>query len=146
MKAREIMTSNPECLTTSDTVEAAARLMRDRDIGLIPVVDDRTSMTLRGVITDRDITVRHVASGDRDDCRVADHMSEGQVHSVRPDDDVKQVMEVMRRQQVRRVPVCEDGDRLVGIIAQADVATEGHDDKATGRVVAEISEPGRPRG
>lgn len=145
MKAREIMTSNPECVTGEDTVEAAARIMRDNDVGFVPVVDDRSSMKLRGVITDRDIAIRHVANGDRDNCRVADHMSEGRVHSVRPDDDVKQVAELMKREQVRRVPVCDDGDRLLGVVAQADLAVDAGDDRQTGRVVAEISEPGSPR-
>jgi CBS domain-containing protein len=143
MKAREIMSSNPDCVTGDDTVENAARIMRDRDIGFVPVVDDRSSMKLRGVITDRDIAIRHVAGGDRENCRVADHMSEGHVHTVRPDDDLDQVMRLMEREQVRRVPVCDDGDRLVGIIAQADIAREGPDDRRTGRVVAEISEPTR---
>jgi CBS domain-containing protein len=145
MKAREIMTSNPECVTGDDTVETAARLMRDHDFGFVPVVDDRSSMKLRGVITDRDIAIRHVASGDRDNCRVADHMSDGRVHSVRPDDDVDQVAKLMSREQIRRIPVCEDGDRLVGIIAQADLAVDAGDDTRTGRVVADVSEPGKPR-
>jgi CBS domain-containing protein len=144
MKAREIMTSNPECVTADDELQAAARIMRDSDVGIVPVVDDRSSMRLRGVITDRDIVVRHVAGENRENCRVGDHMSDGRVHSVRPDDDVDRVTQIMKSEQVRRVPVVEDGDRLVGIIAQADLAMDGGDNDRTGRTVREISEPGKP--
>jgi CBS domain-containing protein len=145
MKARDIMTSNPECVTAEDDLQAAARIMRDSNVGIVPVVDDRSSMRLRGVITDRDIVVRHVAGENRENCRVGDHMSDGRVHSVRPDDDLEAVTRIMKSEQVRRVPVCEEGDRLVGIIAQADLAVDTNDDDRTGRVVREISEPGRPQ-
>ena len=139
MKARDIMTSNVECVTREDNLTRAAEIMRDNDVGAVPVVDDRKSMRLVGVITDRDITVRHVAGDNSDQCRVGDHMS-GNLHSVRPDDDVDRVLETMKTHQVRRVPVVE-GDRIVGIIAQADIATEGVGDKQTGDTVEKISEP-----
>jgi CBS domain-containing protein len=142
MKAREIMTPNPETVTRDSTLQEAARLMRDHDTGFIPVVDDRGSMRLTGVITDRDIAIRHVADGHTEKCCVGDHMSAGSIRSVRPDDDVEEVARIMKSEQVRRVPVCEDGDRLVGVIAQADLAQEA-DTERTGRVVREISEPGR---
>jgi hypothetical protein len=76
MKAHELMTSNPECLTREDSLQRAAQLMRDLDVGSIPVVDDRSSMLLVGVITDRDITVSHVAEGHAE-CMVGDRMSSG---------------------------------------------------------------------
>jgi CBS domain-containing protein len=141
MKARDIMTSNVECVTREDNLTRAAQIMRDSDVGAVPVVDDQNSMRLVGMITDRDITVRHVAGDNSDDCRVGDHMSGG-VQSVRPDDDVDRVLETMKASQVRRVPVVE-GERVVGIIAQADIATEGVGDRATGDVVEKISEPER---
>ena len=139
MKARDIMTSNVECVTREDNLTRAAQIMRDSDVGAVPVVDDQNSMRLVGMITDRDITVRHVAGDNSDECRVGDHMS-GSVHSVRPDDDVDRVLETMKANPVRRVPVVE-GERVVGIIAQADIATEGVGDRATGDVVEKISEP-----
>jgi CBS domain-containing protein len=139
MKARDIMTSNVECVTREDNLTRAAQIMRDSDVGAVPVVDDQNSMRLVGMITDRDITVRHVAGDNSDECRVGDHMS-GSVQSVRPDDDVSRVLETMKAHQVRRVPVVE-GERVVGIIAQADIATEGVGDRATGDVVEKISEP-----
>jgi CBS domain-containing protein len=141
MKARDIMTSNPEVVTRQESVTRAAQIMRDHDVGLVPVVDDRTSMRLTGVITDRDITVRFVAEGRTDEATVGDLMSAGTIASVSPDTSVSDVMDRMKTEQVRRIPVCED-DRIVGIIAQADLATQGVGDRKTGDVVEKISEPG----
>ena len=144
MKARDIMTSTLECVTREDSVQEAARRMRDSDVGALPVVDDRQSMRLIGVITDRDIAIRHVAGDDSAKCSVGDHMSSDRMFTASPDDDVDRVMETMKAEQVRRVPVCE-GDRLVGIIAQADIATSHPSDSDTGEVVEKISEPGNRR-
>src|SRR5688572_22020114 len=143
MKARDIMTSNVECVTAKDNIQAAARIMRDEDVGIVPVVEETGgNRVLRGVVTDRDIAIRCVAEGkDARSCTVADVMSSGLV-TVRPDADLKEVMEKMKKAQVRRIPVVEDANRLVGIIAQADLATQGAGDKAVGDVVEKISEPG----
>src|SRR6476661_7739347 len=124
MKARDLMTANPECVTADDTIQRAAQIMRDQDVGAVPVVDNRETMRLAGVITDRDIAIRHVAAGHSGNDRVRDHMS-GNVRSVGPDASSDDVLNTMREAKVRRVPVVEAGDRLVGIIAQADIATEG---------------------
>jgi CBS domain-containing protein len=146
MKARDIMTPNPECLTPDDTLSRAAQLMRDLNVGAIPVVDDRDGRRLTGIITDRDIAVRHLAEGHTDDCRVQDHMTSGRLDTVSPDDDVNQVFQAMERDQVRRIPVVEDGDRLVGIIAQADIAvrTQPPESDRVDEVVERISQPARP--
>lgn len=143
MKARELMTPNPAVVTTTDTLSTAARVMRDRDVGVVPVVEDGDSGRLRGLITDRDIAVRHIAEGHTEDCRVIDHMSES-ITAASPDDDADEVMAQMQREQVRRIPVVDDG-RLVGIIAQADVAIRiGPDDpEDVEETVTAISRPGR---
>ena len=141
MKARDVMTSNPECVTRDDKLSSAARIMRDVDTGFVPVVESRDSMRVAGVITDRDIAVRHVADGHSEECTVGDHMS-ASTRSVSPDDDVDRVMDLMKREQIRRVPVIEN-DRLVGIIAQADLATSRVGDRKVGDTVEKISEPGR---
>lgn len=141
-KARDIMTANPRVVTPNDSIQRAAEIMRDSDVGVVPVVDDQGSMRLAGLVTDRDIAVRVVAEGrNTGDIRLSDVMSSG-ISTVGPDDGVDSVMELMKREQVRRVPVCE-GDRLVGIIAQADIATDQGSDKKTGDVVEKISEPNR---
>ena len=140
MKAREIMTSNPQVVTRQESVRRAAQIMRDHDVGIVPVVDDPSSMRLSGVITDRDIAIRYVAEGRSGDDSVGDLMSSGSIAAVSPDDDVRQVLDRMKTEQVRRILVVED-DRLVGIIAQADIATQGVGARKTGDVVEKISEP-----
>ena len=146
MKARDIMTADPIAVTPDDTVARAAEIMRDTDVGLVPVVDDLDGRRLRGVITDRDIAIRHVAGGHTDDCRVASHMSTG-IATVAPDDDVNAVMARMRLGQVRRIPVVGDGERLIGIIAQADLATElgPRDPEKVETTLERISEPTQDR-
>lgn len=142
MKARELMTSDSlECVTRQDSLQRAAQIMRDSNVGSVPVVDDKQSMKLVGIITDRDIAIRHVAENPKAECSVGEHMSSGRMHTASPDDEAEDVMRIMKAEQVRRVPVCE-GDRLVGIIAQADVAKE-LGDKKTGDVVEKISESNR---
>jgi CBS domain-containing protein len=97
-------------------------------------------MRLAGVVTDRDIAVRVVAEGrNSNEIHTREVMSSG-LTTVKPDDDVSRVMDLMKREQVRRIPVVE-GERLVGIIAQADIATDVGSDRKTGDVVEKISEP-----
>jgi CBS domain-containing protein len=108
----------------------------------VPVVESQDSMRLVGVITDRDIAVRHVAGDNAENCTVGDHMTDGRIHTCSPDDEVSDVMSTMKSQQIRRVPVV-DGERLVGMIAQADIATKNVGDEKTGEVVERISESGR---
>jgi CBS domain-containing protein len=138
MKARDIMSANPRVVTTSDSISRAAEIMREADVGVVPVVEDSGSMRLAGLVTDRDIAIRIVAEGRDGNVNVREVMSSGP-RTVGPDDDLNRVTELMKSEQVRRIPVCE-GDRLVGIIAQADVARKGSDRK-TGDVVEKISEP-----
>lgn len=142
MRARDIMTSEVEVVTQDDSLSRAAKLMRDSDVGSLPVVDDRQAMNIIGMITDRDIAVRHVAEDHPAECVVGDHMTSGRIHSVQPDSDIEDVMRTMKSEQVRRVVVAE-GDRIVGIISQADLATSDGIEEETGEVVGRISEPKR---
>ena len=144
MKAHEIMTSKPEVVTPQDPISRAAQIMRDKDVGLVPVVRDTSSMMLEGVITDRDVAVRHVAERHTNDCSVASHMSREHISAVDQADDVQTVMATMERAEVRRVPVTDKNGKLVGIIAQADIATCDDIPKAqVGEVVGRVSEPAR---
>ena len=124
MKARDIMTSDPFVITEREPVSRAAEIMRDRDVGIVPVVDDRSSMRLLGVITDRDIAIRCVALEHGSSCMVGDHMTSAHLGTVHPDDDVSTVIKLMERDRVRRIPVVSDDNRLDGVIAQADLATK----------------------
>jgi CBS domain-containing protein len=144
MKAHEIMTPRPEVVTPKDPVSRAAAIMRDRDVGVVPVVRDTSSMMLEGVITDRDLAVRHVADKHTNDCPVGSHMSRGTMQVVGESDDVSDVIAAMERGEVRRVPVTDKQGKLLGIIAQADVARCESIPKAqVAEVVQRVSEPKR---
>lgn len=146
MKAREVMTPEPETVTPSDLIQRAAEIMRDRDVGFVPIVSDRKSMKLEGVITDRDITVRHVAEGHPRECKVNEHMTGKNIQTVGPDAELDEVLKVMKQSQVRRVPVVEQDGRLVGVIAQADVAVDSNRSREeVGETVERISEPAEPK-
>ena len=121
MNIRDVMTPNPRSISPSDSIQNAARIMRDLNVGCVPVVDDRAHMHVSGVITDRDMVIRCVAERHFRDCRVGDHMTIAGIDTVAPDADVAEVVALMERDQVRRILVVE-GRRLLGIIAQADLA------------------------
>ena len=144
MKVDELMTKNPACVTPADTVEEAARLMKEHDAGAIPVVESQGERRLVGMITDRDIAIRVVGAGKTSSTMVRDVMTGGP-DAARACDDVDEVEKIMTRRQVRRVPVVDENQRLVGIIAQADLARNDRaaSDKKVGKVVEEISQPGR---
>jgi CBS domain-containing protein len=131
---RDTMSTQPKSIDASQAMVEAARAMRDEDVGSLPVTDQGR---LIGVITDRDIVVRVVAEGRMDSATVADALSRNPV-TVQPDEDLDEALRLMARHQVRRLPVVE-GDRLVGIVAQADVAL-AEKEKKTGEVVQAISE------
>jgi CBS domain-containing protein len=133
---RDAMTKDPRSIGASAPVVEAARLMREEHIGSLPVTDDET---LVGMITDRDITTRVVAeAADAKMTSVGDVFSRDLI-SVEPDKDLEEALQLMARHQVRRLPVIEDG-RLVGIVAQADIALSENETK-TGKLVEAISEP-----
>jgi len=134
-KINESMSSNPCAIEADKPVSYAAKMMRDEDVGFAPIVDgDR----LVGTLTDRDIAVRVVAEGrDPNETLVRD-VATNNLITVDPEDDLDEAMRLMARHQVRRVAVVQ-GDRLVGVVAQADVAREAKE-KQTGEVVEEISQ------
>ena len=136
---REVMTTNPECVTEKDSIRNAAKMMVDCDCGALPVVEE-SSRKVIGMITDRDIVIRLVAHGkDTDDAKVGDAMSRG-VHTVKESDSLDAVYRMMAKEQVRRVPVVGQNDEIIGIVAVADVATEDESDRRLAKTVEEISE------
>jgi CBS domain-containing protein len=143
MKARDIMTSNPAVVTPNDPIAQAASMMQERDVGIVPVVDDPTSMRLVGVLTDRDIAVRCVAQRHDATCAVRHHMTTHDLATVNADASVEDVMTEMERHRVRRIPVIGEGNHLEGIIAQADLAMKVGPTKpvAVEHLVEHISEP-----
>lgn len=140
MKVQDIMTGEPRSVTPDATAQEAARLMKEMDTGVIPVVESSSSRKLVGVVTDRDIAIRMVAEGRAADCRVSDVMSSGRLATCGPSDDVDRVMETMSREQVRRIPIVDERGSLVGIVAQADIIRKADDRKAED-TVEKISRP-----
>lgn len=117
--AREIMTPGAECIGEQESVLQAARKMTELGVGALPIcgTDDR----LKGMVTDRDIVIK-VLGADRDPGKVtAGDLSQGEVVTIGADDRVEEILHTMTTHKVRRLPVI-DKHRLVGIVAQADVA------------------------
>ena len=132
---RDVMTSNPCTIDAEKPVAYAAKMLRDEDVGLAQIVEDDK---LIGMLTDRDIAIRVVAEGrDPGQVKVRDVESK-QVVTIDPQQDLDEALRIMAKHQVRRLPVVEEDGRLVGVVAQADIAREG-DDRKTGKLVEEIS-------
>jgi CBS domain-containing protein len=145
MRAQELMTENPACVTPDDSVRRAARLMADNDCGALPVVEGRDSSRVVGVITDRDIALRAVAQGKGPDALVRELMTPDP-SCCSPGASLQDVERVMSDRQVRRVVIVDDAQCCVGIIAQADLARaadRGREvtEREVARVVERISEP-----
>ena len=133
---RDAMTEDPRSIGKSVSVVEAARLMREQDIGSLPIIDDEM---LVGMITDRDITTRVVAEAADPNLTSVEDVYSRDLISVEPDRDLQEALLLMARHQVRRLPVVENG-RLVGIVAQADIALRENETK-TGELVEAISAP-----
>jgi CBS domain-containing protein len=145
MKARDIMTDLPTVLTADEPLWRAAEIMAHMDIGMVPVVDDYTTMRPEGVITDRDIALRHVAPNHGPGCTVRAHMTTGNLAIVRPEDHVHDVIGRMKHQQIRRILVVNSLHRLVGVIATCDIARQVGPDEPT-RVEQLFEEVSAPTG
>ena len=146
MRARDIMTRDPQCCRREDTARRAAEIMRDQDCGVIPVVDE--SRRVIGIVTDRDLAVRIIASGKSVDTRLNEVMTPG-AKCCSADDDLRDVEHKMAELQVRRIPICDAGGRVLGIISQADIArAAGTDSEVSEQEIAlvleQISEPAHP--
>lgn len=142
MNARELMSSFPAVAMAGDDLSLAARLMREHEVGFIPIVDDRQSMRLAGVITDRDIAVRCVGEHHPSGCTVRDHMTQRPIVTVHPDDSADVVLERMDRARVRRLPVVDDAEHVIGVIAQADIVRKLHvEEPRVVEVIRHVSQP-----
>jgi CBS domain-containing protein len=133
---REVMTSSPRSVESSTPITEVALLMKSEDVGAIPITDgDR----LIGIVTDRDITIQVVAAGQDPKSTTAGDVASQNLVTIDPQQDLDEALRLMAKHQVRRLPVVEEDGKLVGMLAQADVAQKA-DARDTGRVVEEISE------
>lgn len=134
---RDVMTTNPACVSERDSVLEVARIMRDQDTGVVPVVDGKKII---GMVTDRDIVVRAIADGKNiNDVRVNEVMTK-HVRSVNEDSSVDEVLDLMSSAQIRRVPVVNHSNELVGIVSIGDISTNTNKDGKVGKAVEQISE------
>lgn len=134
---RDVMTANPECVTDKDSIRDVARIMKDQDTGVVPVVDGKKII---GLITDRDIVVRGVAEGKNiENARVNELMTKS-VRTVREDATVNDALALMSNSEIRRVAVVNHNDELVGIVSLGDISTNTSADGKVGQTVEQISQ------
>ncbi len=137
----EVMTKEPVCCLPADTAARAAQLMKEFDVGPIPVVESGPTMKLVGLVTDRDLALKVVAEGrDPNTAKVEEVMTREMV-TCRAEDDLRKAVDLMAERQLRRIPVVDESGRIVGIIAQADLAIKTEAPEKTAGVVEEISKP-----
>lgn len=141
MKIKDVMTRNPEVIQPDETLEEAARKMKDLDVGPLPVCDgDR----IIGMVTDRDVTVRATAEGKApSEAKIRDVMTPD-VHWCFEDDDVDDAARLMKEKQVRRILVVDGNKKLVGIVSLGDLAVDTRDERKAGEVLEHVSEPSEP--
>jgi CBS domain-containing protein len=142
MKVKEVMSQDPVCCTPDDTAQAVAKLMCDHNIGSIPVVSDQQSKQLLGVITDRDLCCGVVGGGlDARSTPVEKFMSDQPV-TCRDGENIEKCEQAMQQHQIRRIPVVDGQNCVIGIVSQADLALKDKPERLS-KTVAEISKPKR---
>lgn len=135
MKISDVMTPNPKTVGLSDSIQVAAQVMRDEDTGVVPVVEDGR---VTGIVTDRDIVLRAVADADFQ-AKVEDVVSDD-VITATPDMSTSEAAELMSEHQIRRLPVVDTDDRLVGIVSLGDLAVKEGRDARMGDTLEKVSE------
>jgi len=140
MKVSEIMTAAPVCCTRSEGVQQAAHVMRNLNVGIVPIIESDTDDTLVGVLTDRDICLGVVANGcDPANTNIESCMSEEPI-CCKPDDNIEKVVALMQKHQIRRVPVVDEQNHIEGIVSFADITVRAHEQDVA-ETITEISEP-----
>lgn len=141
MTCREVMTADPVCCLPNESVTRIAKLMKTENIGSVPICEDRHSKKLLGIVTDRDLALKILADG-RDPSRAtAQEVMTRRPITCHGEDNLETALSAMEKNQVRRIPVVDESDQLIGIIAQADVAVRGRQPQKTAEMIEEISRP-----
>src|SRR2546425_6202801 len=139
MQCSEVMTKNPEFCLPGDPVFKAAQLMKSEDVDPIPIVQDKQTKKLTGIVTDRDLVLKVVAEARDPKSTPVEAVMTDDVVTCKENDDLDKAIRLMQDYQIRRIPVVDKNDHLLGIIAQADVATRLDSSRTAGKVVKEIS-------
>ncbi|MEZ6044688.1 MAG: CBS domain-containing protein [Planctomycetaceae bacterium] len=138
MNIRDIMTADVTCIADTTTLQKAAQMMKQMDVGSLPVCDDNEKLT--GIITDRDIVIRAVANGTGVDAPVQPFVTR-HIEFCDVDDTVQDVANLMKQKQIRRVLVLGRDKKLVGVVSLGDLAVRGQDDMMSGDALEDVSEP-----
>lgn len=141
----EIMTTEPECCEAGITADMIAQTMRIQNIGSVVIVDSMDSMNVIGMVTDRDLAIRVVSER-----LIAQEVTAAEVMTPNPvsckiGDTIDKVVQLMEEAQVRRIPIVDEQNKLVGIISQGDIATRTHERRKVAELVTEVSKPGQQR-
>lgn len=137
----DVMTKYPICCLPADNVSKAAQLMKMEDVGSIPVIENEDTRKLIGIVTDRDLALQVVADGrSAKSLNVVDVMTR-EVITCRESDDIQKAVDLMAKHQLRRMPIVDQNQNIVGIISQADIATRVDKTEETAEMVKEISQP-----
>jgi CBS domain-containing protein len=139
-KCDEVMTKNPVCCLPDDMVVKVAQLMKRENIGPIPVIENEETRKLVGIVTDRDLALKIVAEGRDAKSTKVEAVMTHEVVTCRADDDLQRALDAMSEHQLRRIPIVDNENKIVGIISQADVATRVDQPEKTAEMVKEISQ------
>jgi CBS domain-containing protein len=139
-KCSEVMTKDPFCCLPNDSVEKAASMMKRENVGSIPVIETEQTKKLIGIVTDRDLALKIIAGGLDPKSTKVNAVMTYEVVTCLADDDVQKALDAMAEHQLRRIPVVNNDNTIVGIIAQADVATRVDQPNKTAEMVKEISQ------
>jgi CBS domain-containing protein len=139
-KCSDVMTKNPVYSLPNDGVAKVARLMKSKDIGAVPIVENKQTKKLVGMVTDRDLALKIVAKGRDPKSATAEEVMTKKVVTCQADDKLQKALDAMSEHQLRRIPVVDKNQGIVGIIAQADVATRVDKPEKTAELVKDISQ------
>jgi CBS domain-containing protein len=142
-KCNEVMTKKPVCCLPNDMVAKVAKLMKSEHIGSIPVIENEQTKKLVGIVTDRDLALKIVAEGLDAKSTKVDAVMTRKVVTCLAEDDLQKALDAMAEHQLRRIPIVDNENKIVGIIAQADVATRVDQPEKTAEMVKEISQADR---
>ena len=138
-KCDEVMTKNPVCCLPNDMVAKVAQLMKRENIGPIPVIENEQTQKLVGIVTDRDLALKIVAEGRDAKSTKVEAVMTRKVVTCRAEDDLQKALDAMSEHQLRRIPVVDNDNKILGIISQADVATRVNQPEKTAAMVKGIS-------
>ncbi len=139
-KCYEVMTTDPVCCLPNDSVAKTAALMKSENIGSLPVIENEQTRKLVGIVTDRDLALKVVAEGRDPQTTKVEAVMTHNVVTCRAEDDLQKALDAMAKHQLRRIPVVDNDNKILGIIAQADVATRANQPEKTAEMVMEISQ------